>query len=419
MRLAEAGASRRIALNSTWLAVGQIASQTMNFVFHVLLARLLGEAGLGQYAFITILVYVGNVFATFGLDTVLMREIASRQNTRTSLLSASLIVQIALSAGYVGLVVPLVALIPGQTTPVPSALVVYSLSLIPLAFLTVYTSALRAFERMDLYLTVTLVTALARLMAIGGLASSGGGLLELCWLLVGTHGLAAAVGGLLCHRYLPDFGLEKLTGMEDVRNALRLGLPLAILMVASTLYQRLGTLALWALADDAATGWYSAAIRIVEAVRLIPASVFGALFPALAAMEYRPLATVVRSDHRGIYHLLVLLAVGSALLLTVLAGPLVMVLFGEQFNPSTPALRVLAWGLVPFVVAGKLSLEGVVSGHERRVTQATVVTLVLAAGLNTILIGRWGLIGAAWAAVIAEILLAAFLWLFLRRMRVE
>ncbi|MCA9926088.1 MAG: oligosaccharide flippase family protein, partial [Anaerolineales bacterium] len=66
----------RITQNAFWLLLARLGGQALMLLFTVLVARRLGEVGLGQYAFIAAMLFVGNVFTTFGMDTYLIREIA-------------------------------------------------------------------------------------------------------------------------------------------------------------------------------------------------------------------------------------------------------------------------------------------------------------------------------------------------------
>ena len=73
-------------------------------IFTILVARYLGDAGLGQYAFIAAVMFVGNVISTFGMDTLLIREIAARRSADTPTLTAALLIQLALSLLFISII---------------------------------------------------------------------------------------------------------------------------------------------------------------------------------------------------------------------------------------------------------------------------------------------------------------------------
>jgi O-antigen/teichoic acid export membrane protein len=155
--------ARRIRLNSIWLLLARLTMQVQLVVFTVLVARYLGVAGFGQYAFVAALIYLGNVATTFGTDTLLIREVARRQPADDALVTAALWLQLTLSVAWLIVVAIGTGVLSSQSTEVFAALKVYSLSLIPLAFYTVFTAVLRAHERMGLYLLLNVAVAFIRL----------------------------------------------------------------------------------------------------------------------------------------------------------------------------------------------------------------------------------------------------------------
>lgn len=99
--------------------------------------------------------------------------------------------------------------------------------------------------------------------------------------------------------------------------------------------------------------------------------------------------------------------------LTLLARPLVILLFGEGYETAVSLLRILAWGVLPFTLSLPLSVELVVAGSEKRALLATFVVLVGTAVLTTAAFLGRGLPGAAMGLVAGEWLL--FVGLFIAK----
>jgi PST family polysaccharide transporter len=407
---------RRIGLNSFWLLAARLGGQAMGLLFTVAVARALGETGLGQFAFISAVLFIGNAVTTFGLDTLLIREVAGARSTvdgmqegryathptRESVaqtISAALLIQLALSAAFVVGLWLVAPHLPNQTPATVPALRVAALALFPLAFATVDSALLRAHERMALYLVFSLATAAA--LALGGLAllAGGGGLTTAAAVFLAAQVVGAVVAAGLARRALPGVRRWARPALPVVARALRLGAGLALLMALSLLYQRSGVLLLSLLDGDAAAGAYSAAARVVEALKALPAAFFGAMFPILAAR--RELAT--DRVYRRAFAALVLASCLLAATAALLARPILTLLFGPGFDAAVPALRIMAWSLPPTVVAFKLSLDLVVAGRERAAAAAVALTLLIGGGLTAWLIGRWSLSGAALGLVVGEV----------------
>ena len=409
-----AGWARRVGLSSFWLLAARVGGQALGLLFTAALARALGETGLGQFAFISAVLFIGNALTTFGLDTLLIREVATaradgpgRSSGVPQTISAALLIQLALSVVFVAGLWLLAPRLANQTAATLPALRIAALALFPLAFATVDSALLRAHERMAHFLAFSLATAAT--LALGGLAllAGGGGLTTAAVVFVVAQVVGALVAAGLARRALPGFARRWVwPAWPVVGRALRLGAGLAALMALSLLYQRSGVLLLSLLDGDATAGAYSAAARIIEALKILPAAFFGAMFPILAAARRDPGA------ERAYRRAFVALLVASSLLAaatTLLARPILALLFGPGFASAAPTLRIMVWSLPPTAVAFKLSFDLVIAGRERAAAAAVALTLLIGSGLTAWLIGRWSLSGAALGLVIGELVQVAIL----------
>ena len=195
------------AEKSTWLLLARISTQAIGFVFTVLVARFLGEAGLGQYSFISAIIFLGNTAASFGMDALLIRELAGQKNDRQTrdLLGSAIWLQLILSITFLIALQLLANQLPLSTIGTVTALRLYSLALIPLSFFSVFSAALRAAERMDLFFAANLTSGLLQIVLGALFLLSGAGLVEISILLFLTQTWAALHSGWLCYKYINSF----------------------------------------------------------------------------------------------------------------------------------------------------------------------------------------------------------------------
>lgn len=414
---------KQVGVNSFWLVLTRLVTQAQLVIFTALIARRLGETGFGQYAFITSIVFLGNVFTTFGTDTYIIRELASSNKSKTSLLTSALWIQILLSIAFIVAVIPTATIYPNKTAQTVLGLQFYSLALIPLAFYTVYSSVLRAYQRMDLYLGANLVTILVQTVGAWFVVTSPGSLLQLVFLLFVTQLISALFAGFLCKWRIPEFHLSLKPPWQSIQSVVKSIWPLALLSVLGVLYTRLGILTLSFLSGDAATGLFSASARVVEALKTIHIAVLGALLPALSQLGNRP---SVDNEHihqenaatklfRHSFIWLLLIAVGIALATTFLAQPLILVLYGQAYLQGVSSLQILVWLLVPYSINASITIRWITHTREKHVTVVMAAGLLAALLLNLWLIPRLGIEGACLAALGAETL-QAILFLAWRRL---
>jgi O-antigen/teichoic acid export membrane protein len=407
--------AERMGMNVLWLVVSRISSQALAALLIILVARRLGQSGLGQYAFVTAVVFVGNTITTFGLDTLLICQIGSTRRTDSPLLGAALWLQLALSLVFILVMSLSAGYLLNKSPETLLSLRIYSLSLIPLAFYTIFSAALRAFERMDLLFLLNLISAL--IQAGGGimLLATGGGLLALMIYLLASQSLVAWVATTVCVRHLPGFSFQWKVPLDVFTQLIQRSWPLALLTGLAILYQRMGILLLGVISTDGVTGWFAAAARVVEALKIVHYAFLGALFPILAQIAYQDRPEVRKADEsrfltifqRDSLHFLVGLSLLIAVAVTLLADPLIQLLFGPNFGASVPALKILVWSLIPYAYSAKKSLELVTQGDERIVVKVTAISVFLSVALFMFLTPTLNLLGASLATFAVEGLQAA------------
>jgi O-antigen/teichoic acid export membrane protein len=400
--------------NTMWLAGGRVAGQLMSVVLTVVLARGLGTAGFGQYAFVGAIVVIGNVVTTFGTESLLVREIAGGRGDATRLLATALWLQLVLSAAFVLMVFAGAGWLPNRTGEVVWALRIYTLCLFPLAFASVFSAALRGWERLDFAAILGVGTAALQTVAALIAMRAGAHLPVLMLSLVFAQVLAAAFGWLLCRIAQTGFRLGVSTVPASLVVLFKRVWPFAVLAGLTILSQRIGVLLLALLAGDASAGWFAAAARVVEGLKLTHYAFLGALLPlasrAGADGQYPAnewLVGLVRKSR------LVLLGLGmaAALAASALASPLVSLLYGAEYHAAVTALRILAWTLLPYAAAAPTALALVSTGHERVVLRAGGVGLVITTGLGVWLVPQMEVNGACAAVLAGEIARSALLLL--------
>ena len=395
-----------LSRNSFWLLLARFGTQLGTAFFTILLARRLGSIAFGEYAFIAAVAVIGNVVTTFGTDMLLIRRIASTD--QLSQLPAALFIQLALSAVFVTVIAEISPMLQTLDTQAIGALRLYSLSMFPLAFYTIFTTALRGRQRMGSYAILNVSLIVLQIIAVAWFSWMGRSLIDLFGLLLLIQGIAAVLAAIFCSLQFADVWQSWRFTMHEAWSLARTSAPIAMLGLLGIFYQRVSVLILPMLAGAAITGWFSAGARLIEAAKIGHIAVFTALYPLMAQV-----GPSNKPNWASTFRLPWLLLLGGALLasfaLYLLAAPLVALLFGLAYLPSISVVQILAWVLVPYTVNAFLSLAFLA-----REDESSIAVALTAGILALVILTIWwepliGPRGAAWAAVCAELTQSAIL----------
>ncbi len=196
---------------------------------------------------------------------------------------------------------------------------------------------------------------------------------------------------------------------------LRYAWPLAFSAVFISLYMKIDQLMLDAYLGEAALGVYSTVVSLSEGWYFIPMAIVTALFPAIMhARRDDPLRYRKRLQH--LYELMVVMSVAIAIVMTFASPFIYRVFYRPEYAPGAAALIVHVWaGIFVFlnVASGQyLIAEGYTMISLWRALSGALVNI----GLNSWFIPKYGMIGAAYATLIAYATTALFV-IFVPRTR--
>lgn len=388
-----------VATRVTVLVSGLVAT--------VLMTRILGPDGRGQYA--VIVAMVGTAVA-IGHCSVEQAQVylAGRGANMKALAANAIALGLLLGAAVAG-VTALVAAVfayPYNRALEQPALPIALLA-IPLTMIVLWTNGLLILEgRTRVMNRAVLLGGAVQVVMYMGLAITHR-LTVTSVLLAWT--LTTAVPLLLT---LPALRPRRVDiRVELARKAIGFGLRYHLSLVSFFLLLRVDVLMLGAIKDDHAVGLYALAVTLIELTNLVTDAVSAAV---LQRQTNLPLDESGRFTAR-VVGLSGLLAVLAATGLVVASPALVPLVFGDDFRGSLPALFALAPGVVALAMAR--SAGGYLLRRNRPLVNSLIALTALGANviLNLWLIPLWGIAGAGVASSVAYILLAGSYLMWLRR----
>ena len=178
------------------------------------------------------------------------------------------------------------------------------------------------------------------------------------------------------------------------------GYQIHLMSVVSFMGYRFDAFLVKGLLDSTALGYYSVATNISRVLWFLPDSVGVVLLPKVSRMRSEDAARLTPLVARTV----LLATLGLGLIVFIFASPLVTLLYGAEFLPAVAPLRILLIGAVVFCLYKVFSRDLIARGKALLATIAMGSSVILAIGLNLILIPRLGIEGAAWTSTVSYLM---------------
>lgn len=385
---------RRTARNAASLFAGEVATRLLGFLVSALLARRLGIDGFGQIGFAFSVMSYGFIVTKFGLLTVGIREAGRNRGAIPTLVSNMLAFRLVLGlAAATGMVV--FALLSRPETR--WLLVLFSAGVVLQSLLLEW--LFTAIERMEFVgLSHSLINALYLVLVLVLVRGK-----QQVLAVPVAYAAATLVAALvLLVVYAASYGLPTLVFDRVVWKKLALqSWPVGLASVLTQLYVNSGIIGLSLLRSNYEAGLYTASHRLVFFLLMLD-RILQTLFLPLVSRYFASardrLPELVGSAFRVVISLSLPLSVG----LSLLARPLLTLVFGEQFVPAASSLSILVWFLPLSLLTTLTGYILVAVGQEKRFLVNTALGVILAMAVLVPGIVLWGLSAAAGAMVLGE-----------------
>jgi len=390
---------KKIVQNSLWVSGSQIIGRGIGFAYFIILARMFSVAKFGLLAWVLGFVYNFYPLADFGIERLVLKEIARKPDKRNYYLSRLIPLRLILAAASVVAALSLSLLIGVRGNKLFLVLL-FSLSMLPYNLVFLFASFENAAEKMTTFAQSVVFTSLASFLigltfALLGLGLGGvlfgyflANMLVLIWLLSGKRQTKFNISWQF------DFYFwQKILAQSWV---------FAIFSILGVFYLRSPLILIGQILGDYDSGIYGAASKFAEAGILIPQGIAIALFPKFSKAIAKKDKNIKQKYLKSL-KLLLLFSIPICLIMVFGAKWIMMLIYGPDYLPSAKVFAAFGPVMILFFLN---SIAGNVIQNSKQVKKFipfALANLAVAISAGLILIPKLGPVGGVLALLFGEI----------------
>jgi O-antigen/teichoic acid export membrane protein len=402
-----------VAKNTVWLSISQFGARIVKAFIIIYAARVLGAAGYGVFSYVVTLAGFFGIFVDLGINSVLIRDGSKASpEERQSLFSTTLIMKVVAIAASVLIVIfiaPFFSTLPGAAALLPflALIIIFDNTRDFLA------SLFRAEEKMEWdaasFLLENFSIAILGFIFLRILATPRS--------FTEAYVVGTAIGAATAIWLLRGRFKNILAGASAKRMIaiVKIAWPFAITGALGILFTSTDILIISWMKTAATVGVYSAAIRIVQVLYMVPGIIQMSTMPLLARLAKHDNAKfrlVLERTLVLIFLLSIPLSLGGIILGTQIMG----FVFGSAYAVGGLALSILMLNL-SFDYAGSVVATGIFAyDHQKNLIISSAIGGAANVLFDILFIPRWGMAGSAVATLIAQILGNAYLWYAMKKL---
>jgi O-antigen/teichoic acid export membrane protein len=408
---------KKYATNTSWLMVEKFFRLFVSFIVGAWVARYLGPAKFGSLSFSVSLVMLFSAVSSLGLESVITKELVSKPEKSTSILGSSLLIKLL---GTLIMIIFIITALEFSDISKQTKLLIYIIA---------SSYFFKAFDVIDFYFQSRVISkyvvysnsiafTISSLVKISLILNTAE-LIYFAYIYL-LEAIVVFISFLFFYQKVSGNGIIGVWKIKysTIINLLKDSWPLFLSTLTITLYMRLDQVMIQSMINSEALGVYSVAVRLSEVWYFIPVVVCSSVFPAIVNFKLNNNLKYLESL-QILYSLMIWIALCGYIIVLFGSEFVIEKLFGTAYLKSATILKIhfLSGVFVAFGVArGKWILT---EGLQKYTLVYTVCGAVSNCIFNFFLIPTYGVLGAAYATLIAQFVSAYLIPLIIPQTRLS
>lgn len=388
-----------IVQNLFWAIMGKFVNLLSGLLVGIIVARYLGPEQYGLMNYVISYVFLFQTFAIFGLDSIEIREEARNQDYFEVIIGTAFGIKII--TGVIFMILSIATSYIMEADSYTTILVaIYSFSIVLNSFSVIrnyFTSIVQneyvvkaEISRCLLSMAIKVVLLLLHLPLIWFIVSY---MVDFAFLASGyVMAYHAKIGKLHTWKF-------------DKKSAfflLKESFPLLLTSAAVIMYQRIDQVMIGQMVDKSAVGFFSVATRFVEVLIYIPMTLAQTISPVLVRARERSEQEYEKKCQQFM-NLSLWLSLSSAIVTSVIANWIVCITFGNEYVPAVIVLQIMAFKVASVALSNTAGTMLVCEGLQKYAIFRDTFGCIVCIVLNYLLLPHYGIIAAAYVAIISNI----------------
>lgn len=393
---------RTIFKNMSWLAISQVITSVLAFIWTILIARYLGVSDYGIFGFAVSLTSMLAVCGDLGISTHIIRSIATDYNISDKYLGNAIPLKVFLYIIYAIIVYGiLLAFGSSKLTIYVSMLLVIETAI--KGFCSLFYGVFQAHEKGKYQGVANTILAIATFAFISGACYFDLGLSGITWayVLANVLTIAYTIYGLLKYFIVPKFKFD----FSFWKQLILWGIPFALSGIFYTIYYSIDIVMLTKLIGDYATGIYNATYKLINVLTLFYSIYTAVIFPVMSKQYKNQESSLILVSFEKSTKYLSLVTIPISVAVLIYAPDIIHFIYGNQYEHAAEVLQILIWTVCFLFINGAASNLLNACHKEVSVTKIYCIAAIVNIILNIFMIPAYSYIGASVSTVLSEIVI--------------
>lgn len=387
----------RTVKNAGWIIGGRLANKALAFLVSILTARYLGPSNNGLIGYVTAYVTFFASICNLGINSVIIKDFVDNPEEEGVAIGTTLVLRAVSSALSAVMITGIVWLMDRD----PLTVLVAALSAVGLLF-QVFDTLKKWFQAklQSKYVAIGTLIAYVAVSAYRLVLLAMGK--SVSWFAMATSVDYLAVAIFLLWAYRRKGGPRLSFSMKKAKQLLKASSSYIIAGVMVSVYASTDKLMLKQMLDEASVGYYVTAVSLSTTWTFLLEAVVDSMYPSVIE-SYNQDKTLFEQRNRQLYAIVLYCALFVSLVISLLARPLISVLYGAAYLPTVGPLRIICWYTAFSYLGVARNAWMVCENKQKYLKYLYIASAVLNVALNLLLIPYWGPTGAAVASLVTQI----------------